>query len=89
MQALRKLARYIKGTLHYKLNIRPRHNTDLKIEAYTDADWAGQSDRHSITGGLLMLATSSGESELFAMSVGAAEALGLRWELQHVKVLDA
>ena len=60
MQALRKLARYIKGTLHYKLNIRPavvvdRHNTDLKIEAYTDADWAGQSDRHSITGGLLML----------------------------------
>ena len=27
MQALRKLARYIKGTLHYKLNIRPRHNT--------------------------------------------------------------
>ena len=93
MQALRKLARYIKGTLHYKLNIRPRHNTDLKIEAYTDADWAGQSDRHSITGGLLMLdgvnvsswartqkaiATSSGESELYAMSVGAAEALGLR-----------
>ena len=111
MQALRKLARYIKGTLHYKLNIRPRHNTDLKIEAYTDADWAGQSDRHSITGGLLVLdganvyswartqkaiatssganvyswartqkaiATSSGESELYAMSVGAAEALGLR-----------
>ena len=90
MQALRKLARYIKGTLHYKLNIRPRHNTDLKIEAYTDADWAGQSDRHSITGGLLVLdgvnvsswartqkaiATSSGESELYAMSVGAAEAL--------------
>ena len=93
MQALRKLARCIKGTLHYKLNIRPRHNTDLKIEAYTDADWAGQSDRHSITGGLLVLdginvsswartqkaiATSSGESELYAMSVGAAEALGLR-----------
>ena len=93
MQALRKLARYIKGTLHYKLNIRPRHNTDLKIEADTDADWAGQSDRHSITGGLLMLdgvnvsswartqkaiATSSGESELYAMSVGAAEALGFR-----------
>ena len=82
-----------KGTLHYKLNIRPRHNTDLKIEAYTDADWAGQSDRHSITGGLLVLdgvnvsswartqkaiATSSGESELYALSVGAAEALGLR-----------
>ena len=92
MQALRKLARYIKGTLHYKLNIRPRHNTDLKIKAYTDADWVGQSDRHSITGGLLVLdgvnvsswartqkaiATSSGESELYAMSVGAAEALGL------------
>ena len=55
MQALRKLARYIKGTLPYKLNIRPRHNTDLKIEAHTDADWAGQSDRHSITGGLLVL----------------------------------
>ena len=55
MQALRKLARYIKGTLHYKLNIRPRHGTDLKIEADTDADWAGQPDRHSITGGLLLL----------------------------------
>ena len=93
MQALRKLARYIKGTLHYKLNFRPRHSADLKIEAYTDADWAGQSDRHSITGGLLVLdgvnvsswartqkaiATSSGESELYAVSAGAAEALGLR-----------
>ena len=93
MQATRKLARYIKGTLHYKLSIRPRHGSDLKIEAYTDADWAGQSDRHSITGGLLLLdgvnvsswartqkaiATSSGESELYAMSAGAAEALGLR-----------
>ena len=55
MQALRKLARYIKGTLHYKLNIRPRHNTDLKIEVYIDADWAGQFDRHSITGGFLVL----------------------------------
>ena len=93
MQALRKLARYIKGTLHYKLNIRPRHGTDLNIEAYTDADWAGQSDRHSITGGLLLLdganvsswartqkaiATSCRESELYAVSAGAAEALGLR-----------
>ena len=93
MQALRKLARYINGTLQYKLNIRPRHGTDLKIEAYTDADWAGQPDRPSITGGLLLLdgvnvsswartqkaiATSSGESELYAMSAGAAEALGLR-----------
>ena len=47
------------------------------------------------------IATSSGESELYAMSAGAAEALGLRelltdvvtvqqpWELHHVKVLDA
>ena len=93
MQALRKLARYIKGTLHYKLSIRPRHGSNLKIEAYTDADWAGQPDRHSITGGLLLLdgvnvsslartqkaiATSSGESELYAMSAGAAEALALR-----------
>ena len=86
MQALPKLARNIKGTLHCKLNIRPRHGTDLKMEAYTDADWAGQPDRHSITGGLLLLhganvsswartqkaiATSSGESELYAMSAGA------------------
>ena len=53
MQALRKLARYIKGTLHYKLSAR--HGSDLNIEAYTDADWAGQPDRHSITGGLLLL----------------------------------
>ena len=33
MQALRKLVCHIKGTLHYKLKIRLRHNTDLKIEA--------------------------------------------------------
>ena len=51
MQALRKLARYIKGTLHYMLSMRPRHGSDLKIEAYTVADWAGQPDRHSITSG--------------------------------------
>ena len=99
MQALRKLARYIKGTLHYKLSIRPRRCSDLKIEAYADADWAGQPDRHSVTGGLLLLdgvnvsswtrtqkasATSSGESELYAMSAGAAEALGLREHLTDI-----
>ena len=93
VQALRKLARCIKWTLHYKLSTRPRHGSDLKIEAYTGADWAGQPDRHSITGGLLLvdsvnvsswartqkaIATSSGESELYAMSAGAAEALGFR-----------
>ena len=92
-QALRKLSRHIKGTLHYKLRIRSHHGSDLNKEAYTDANLTGQLGRLTITGGLLLLdgvnvsswartqkaiATSSGESELYAMTAGAAEALGLR-----------
>ena len=102
MQALRKLARYIKGTLHCKLSVRPRCCSDLKIEAYADADWSCQPDRRSTTGGLLLLgdvnvyswtrtqkaiATSSGESELNAMSAGTAEALGLGELLTDIGLL--
>ena len=58
MQALRKLARYIKGILHYKLNIRPRHNTDLKIEAYTDADWARPDTASQVSFSCLMVSMS-------------------------------
>ena len=67
------------------------------VDAYTDSDWAGcLRTRRSTSGGLLMLgthvlrtwsvtqavvATSSGEAELYSMAEGASRGLGFRTAL--------
>ncbi|KAJ4801076.1 hypothetical protein LUZ62_052322 [Rhynchospora pubera] len=48
-QLVKRILRYIRGTLHHGLIIKP--STDLSIHAYCDADWAGcPDDRRSTTG---------------------------------------
>ncbi|XP_075636923.1 secreted RxLR effector protein 161-like [Castanea sativa] len=51
------ILRYIKGTLYHDLHYSSR--SSLKLHAYSDADWAGDStDRCSITGFCFLLGTS-------------------------------
>jgi hypothetical protein len=47
LAALKRILRYVRGTLHLGLLLRPSTSTDLVV--YTDADWAGCPDTHRST----------------------------------------
>jgi len=47
--ALKRILRYVSGTLHMGLHIRPSSSTDLIV--YSDADWAGCPDTRKSTSG--------------------------------------
>ena len=47
--ALKRILRYVRGTLHMGLLIRPSTQADLVV--YSDADWAGCLDTHRSTSG--------------------------------------
>ncbi|XP_013639800.1 PREDICTED: uncharacterized mitochondrial protein AtMg00810-like [Brassica oleracea var. oleracea] len=54
LQALKRVIRYLKGTTHMGLQLLKKQN--LRLTAYTDADWAGcPSTRHSTSGFCLYL----------------------------------
>jgi len=49
LAALKRILRYVRGTLHMGLLLRPSRSSDLMV--YSDADWAGCPDtRRSISG---------------------------------------
>ncbi|PKU71322.1 Retrovirus-related Pol polyprotein from transposon TNT 1-94 [Dendrobium catenatum] len=90
-KALKRLLRYIKGTITYGL---PINTGPLELRTYTDADWASDSsDRKSISGYCSFLgptiiswtvkkqatvAKSSTEAEYRALSAATSEVLWLR-----------
>ena len=47
--ALKRILRYVRGTLHMGLLIRPSTQADLVV--YSDADWAGCPDTRRSTSG--------------------------------------
>ena len=49
LAALKRILRYVKGTLHLGLLLRPSTSTDLVV--YTDADWAECPDMRKFTSG--------------------------------------
>ncbi len=91
-----KTFRYLKQTIDLKLFMNPSKHTDAKIrvEGYSDADWAGsRKDRKSISGGVTflngmpisrhvkkqcMVSLSTMEAEYVACSDVAKERLGIR-----------
>lgn len=90
-KALKRILRYIKGTLNYSLVY---NNTCTELQGFVDADWAGDTqDRKSTTGYLfkifdctivwcckkqLSVSLSSTESEYIALSMAIAEACWLK-----------
>ncbi|KAG9444821.1 hypothetical protein H6P81_016161 [Aristolochia fimbriata] len=95
---VKRILRFLKGTLRYGLVIHPSSN--LGVDIYSDADWDGcPVDRRSITGFCIflcgsliswsskkqpMVARSSAEAEYRALTIAAAEAT---WVLQLFKEL--
>ncbi|KAJ3705686.1 hypothetical protein LUZ61_009391 [Rhynchospora tenuis] len=91
-QAVKRVLRYLKGTIHHGLHLQASPN--LCINAYTDADWAGCPDeRKSTTGYAVYLgcnliswsskkqhtvARSSTEAEYKSMAMATAELLWIQ-----------
>ena len=46
---MKRLLRYLKGTLYYRMKLS--HSTDIYLMAYLDADWANNPDDRKSAGG--------------------------------------
>ena len=91
-QAVKRILRYVKGTLHFGLKITP--STTFNISAFSDADWVGCPDTSRSTSGYAIflgdnlvswtskkqstVSRSSAESEYRALALTAAE---VKWLL--------
>ncbi|CAN6701669.1 unnamed protein product [Malus baccata var. baccata] len=76
--AVKRILRYLKGTLGWGICFRPG---SLDLKAYTDADWAGDpNDRRSTTG------RSSTEAEYRAMATTTAEVVWLQQLLKDFHI---
>ena len=96
-KAVKRVLRYLKGTTDLALCYQ---GSDLQLEGYTDADWAGDLDERRSTSGFVFLlgngaiswsskkqtciALSTMEAEFVAFSTAAQEAVWLRNFLDHL-----
>jgi histone deacetylase 1/2 len=99
-EAVKRILRYVKGTLDMGLRIRKSPSTDVSI--YTDADWAGCVDDRRSTSGYAVyvgpnlvswsskkqptVSRSSTEAEYKALANGAAEAIWVESLLKELGV---
>uniref|UniRef100_A0A2N9HR29 Integrase catalytic domain-containing protein n=1 Tax=Fagus sylvatica TaxID=28930 RepID=A0A2N9HR29_FAGSY len=98
--AVLRILRYLKGTLFHGLHFSSQ--SSLTLQAYSDADWAGDpTDRRSTTGYCFLLGDSliswrskkqsvvtrsSTEAEYRALADTTAELIWLRWLLQDLGI---
>jgi hypothetical protein len=98
--AVLRILRYVKGTMFHGLHFSS--HSSLELQAYSDADWAGDpTDRRSTTGYCFLLGTSliswsskkqavvarsSTEAEYRALADTTSELLWLRWLLSDMGV---
>jgi histone deacetylase 1/2 len=99
-EAVKRILRYVKGTLQTGLQIRKSSSTGISI--FTDADWAGCVDDRRSTGGFAVfvgpnliswsskkqptVSRSSTEAEYKALANGAAEAIWIESLLKELGV---
>jgi hypothetical protein len=92
-EALKRIVRYLKGTLNHGLIYSMEHDKNLLV-AFSDADWATDvDDRKSVTGSIFIymgaaigwksvkqtaVARSTAEAELAALDITARDALWYR-----------
>ena len=99
LTAVKRIFRYLKGTVDIKLQYR---STGEKLLGYFDADWANDTDdRHSTTGNVFIMsggaiswlshkqstvALSTAEAEYVALGSATQEAIWLNQLLTHLRI---
>ena len=99
LTAVKRIFRYLKETVHIKLQYR---STSEKLLGYSDADWANDTDdRHSTTGNVFIMsggaiswlshkqstvALSTAEAEYIALGSATQEAIWLNQLLTDLKI---
>jgi histone deacetylase 1/2 len=99
-EAVKRILRYVKGTIHTGLQIRRSSSSLLSV--FTDADWAGSTDNRRSTGGFALffgptliswsarkqptVSRSSIEAEYKALANGTAEAIWIQSLLRELHV---
>jgi hypothetical protein len=93
--AAKRILRYLTGTAKAELHYKPYNNTEeLRVEAYSDSDWAGDPDNRKSTTGFVVkldgctiswntkkqsiVSLSSAEAEYIALADTAKEVLWVR-----------
>jgi len=98
LSAVKWILRYLRGTSHHSLLLRPSSSSELVV--YTDADWAGCPDTRKSTSGYAVflggnliswsskrqttVSRSSAEAEYRVVANGVAETAWLRQLLQEL-----
>ena len=98
-QAVKRILRYLKGTLDYSLQYQ---GSDMSLVGYSDADWSGDLDERKSTSGYVFLlnngaiswcskkqtciALSTMEAEFIACSAAVQEAIWLKRFLEHLGI---
>lgn len=92
--AVKRIMRYLKGTSNYSITYTKTLDGNLNVEGYSDADWAGDTDSRRSTSGYIFMvcgapyswnsklqrvvAMSSSEAELIALTAATKEAIWVR-----------
>jgi len=91
LAALKRILRYVRGTLHLGLLLRPSTSTDLVV--YTDADWAGCPDTRKSTSGYAVFLgdnlVSWSSKRQNTVSRSSAEAEYARWPTELQRLLGS
>ena len=90
--ALLRILRYLKGTIHYSLvyHIQSHKDNEMDLQVYCDSDWAGErSDRKSTTGYVIMMngaamSWKSTKQSTVALSTVEAEFIALATMITEV-----
>ena len=100
-QGIKRVFRYLKGTLHYCLKY-DGNMKDLTLNGYVDADWGGETETRRSTSGYIfqvagctiswrsirqaIVALSSTEAEYIAMRFATQETIWFKRLLESLKV---
>jgi hypothetical protein len=88
LTAMKRILRYLRGTLDFGLLLRRSSTTELRV--YTNVDWAGCPDmRRSTSSYVMFVSRSNAEAEYRAVVNDVAEAAWLRQLLQELHSLLA